>query len=506
VSILEGLAGGFVSAVEGPRAVAMVGGVAWGIIGGAIPGISGAVAMALALPFTFAMDAATALVMLAGVWAGANYGGSIPAILMRIPGTPAAAACLMDGYELTRQGKAAKALGVSLVCGTIGGVASIIVLIALVLPLGELVLQFGSPETFALALFALTLLAGLAEASFLKGLASGFVGLLLTTVGLDTLTGSLRFTFGRTELLTGIDVVAAMVGLFAVTEMFHRIAHPGENPVVLTDRAHTAFPTLSELRALWPATLIGTIVGLIVGVMPGAGATASSFVAYNEARRWSKRPELFGKGSMEGVAAPETANNAVQGGDLVPTLALGIPGSNSAAIMLAALILHGIQPGPFLLSKHPQLVYTLFAGLLIVNVLMIPVGLVILRLCLLALRLSPPALVGAVLALCIIGTYAAELHIVNPWMALAFGVLGYGMRAFGFSAAAMVLGMVLGVMAESELRRSLIISHGSWSIFLTRPITATLLFLTVGVLVYPLVLGALRRRRMGRAAAGPATA
>ena len=506
MTLIEGLAGGFVSALEGHRIVAMVGGVAWGIVGGAIPGISGAVAMALALPFTFAMDATTALVMLAGVWAGANYGGSIPAILMRIPGTPASAAALLDGWELTRQGKAAKALGVSLVCGTIGGLISIVVLVALVLPLGEVVLRFGSPETFALALFALTLLAGLAEASFLKGLASGFVGLLLTTVGLDTLTGSLRFTFGRTELMTGIDVVAAMVGLFAITEMFHRIAHPGESPVVMAKGAHTAFPTLRELRELWPATLIGTIVGLIVGVMPGAGATASSFVAYNEARRWSKRPELFGKGSMEGVAAPETANNAVQGGDLVPTLALGIPGSNSAAIMLAALILHGIQPGPFLLSKHPQLVYTLFAGLLIVNVLMIPVGLVILRLCLLALHLATPVLVAAVLALCVIGTYAAELHIVNPWIALAFGVLGCGMRAYGFSAAAMVLGMVLGVMAESELRRSLIISHGSWSIFVTRPITATLLFLTVGVLVYPLVLAALRRRRTGRAAAGPATA
>ena len=304
MSILQGLAGGFVSALEWSRIVAMVGGVTWGIIGGAIPGISGAVAMALALPFTFAMDATTALVMLAGVWAGANYGGSIPAILMRIPGTPASAAALLDGYELTRQGKAAKALGVSLVCGTIGGVISIVVLIAMVLPLGEVVLQFGSPETCALAIFALTLLAGLAEASFLKGLASGFVGLLLTTVGLDTLTGSLRFTFGRTELMTGVDVVAAMVGLFAMTEMFYRIGHPGESPIVVTDRAHTAFPTLRELRDLWPATLIGTIVGLIVGVMPGAGATASSFVAYNEARRWSKRPDLFGKGSMEGVAAP----------------------------------------------------------------------------------------------------------------------------------------------------------------------------------------------------------
>ncbi len=506
MSVLEGLAAGFASAVEGPRFVAMVAGVAWGIIGGAIPGISGAVAMALALPFTYALDATTALCMLAGVWAGANYGGSIPAILMRIPGTPASAACLMDGYELTRQGRAAKALGVSLVCGTIGGLVSIVVLIALVLPLGEAVLYFGSPETFALAVFALTLLAGLSEASFLKGLASGFFGLLLTTVGLDTLTGSLRFTFGRAELMTGIDVVAAMVGLFAVSEMFYSISHRGAAPVMVTDRAHTAFPTLAELRELWPATLIGTIVGLVVGVMPGAGATASSFVAYNEARRWSKHPELFGKGSMEGVAAPETANNAVQGGDLVPTLALGIPGSNSAAIMLAALILHGIQPGPFLLVKHGQLVYTLFAGLLIVNVLMIPVGLLILRGCLLALRLAPPLLVAAVLALCVIGTYAAELQAVNPWTALAFGVLGYGMRVYGFSAAAMVLGMVLGVMAESELRRSLIISHGSWAIFMTRPITAVLLVMTVGVLVYPLVLGALRRRRAARAASGPATA
>jgi putative tricarboxylic transport membrane protein len=286
--------------------------------------------------------------------------------------------------------------------------------------------------------------------------------------------------------------------------MFHRIAHPEGVPLLLTDRAHTAFPTLAELRALWPATLVGTIVGLVVGVMPGAGATASSFVAYNEARRWSRHPELFGKGSMEGVAAPETANNAVQGGDLVPTLALGIPGSNSAAIMLAALILHGIQPGPFLLAKHGQLVYTLFAGLVIVNLLMIPVGLVILRLCLLALRLSPPALVAAVLALCVIGSYAAELQMVNPWIALAFGVLGYGMRIYGFSAAAMVLGMVLGVMAESELRRSLIISHGSWTIFLTRPVAAALLFLTVAVLAYPLVLGLLRRRRAGRLATGPA--
>lgn len=505
MGFLEHLFAGFVSALSGYGILIMAAGVAWGIVGGAIPGISGAVAMALALPFTFALDAPTALILLAGVWAGANYGGSIPAILMRMPGTPASAACLLDGYVLAQQGRAAKALGVSLICGTIGALISIVVLIALVLPLGEIVVHFGSPEVFALALFGLTLIAGLSGPSFLKGIASGFFGLLLTTVGLDTLTGSMRFTFGSAELLTGIDTISVMIGLFAVSEMFYLIAHPARPAgEVVAGRAGTAFPNFRELREVGRATFVGTVVGLVVGIMPGAGATASSFVAYNEARRWSKRPELFGKGSMEGVAAPETANNAVQGGDLVPTLALGIPGSNSAAIMLAALLLHGIMPGPFLLTKHPDLVFTLFAGLILVNLLMIPVGIVILRLCLLALKLDPPVLIASVLALIVIGTYAGDLFVLNPVQALIFGVIGYGMRIWGFSAAAAVLGIVLGVLAESELRRSLIISHGEWSIFVTRPVCAVLLFLTLGVLLYPAFMTALRRWRARRVAAAPA--
>jgi len=504
MGVIEHLLAGFATALHGSGLLVMVAGVAWGIIGGAIPGISGAVAMALALPYTFNMDAATALVMLAGVWAGANYGGSIPAILMRMPGTPGSAAALLDGYELTKQGHAAKALGVSLVCGTIGGLVSIVVLIALVLPLGNLVLAFGSPEVCALAVFGLTLIAGLSGSSMLKGLAAAGFGLLLTTVGLDTLTGSLRLTFGRRELLSGVDIISTMVGLFAVSEMFYQLAHPRRREAAPVAEAHTAFPTLAELRGVGRATLVGTIVGLIVGIMPGAGATASSFVAYNEARRWSKRPDLFGKGSMEGVAAPETANNAVQGGDLVPTLALGIPGSNSAAIMLAALILHGIVPGPFLLAQHSDLVFTLFAGLLLVNLLMIPVGIFILRGCLLALRLPPPTLVASILAIIVIGTYAADLFLLNPVLALIFGVIGYGMRISGFPPAATVLGLVLGFLVESELRRSLIISHGSWAIFVTHPISAVLLALTLGVLVYPTLLNLRRSRRPpGSAAAAP---
>jgi putative tricarboxylic transport membrane protein len=283
--------------------------------------------------------------------------------------------------------------------------------------------------------------------------------------------------------------------------MFWQIAHPKRGAVEPVGQAHTAFPTLAELRGVSRATVVGTIVGIIVGIMPGAGATASSFVAYNEAKRWSKRPDLFGKGSMEGVAAPETANNAVQGGDLVPTLALGIPGSNSAAIMLAALILHGIVPGPFLLTKHTGLVYTLFAGLILVNLLMIPVGIVILRGCLLALKVAPPVLVASILAVIVIGTYAADLFILNPVLALAFGLVGYAMRVYGFSAAATVLGLVLGFLAETELRRSLLISYGSWAIFVTRPISAVLLLMTLSVLLYPAVMHARSRRHSRRLAA-----
>lgn len=498
MNFLEHLANGFVAALQGPGIILMIAGVAWGIIGGALPGISGAVATALALPFTFGLSPAMALVVLAGVWAGANYGGSIPAILMRMPGTPGAAAALLDGYELTRRGHASKALGISLVCGTIGGLISIIFLMLTVVPLGELVLRFGSPEIFLVSLFGLTLLAGLSERSFLKGLASGFFGLLLTTIGLDTLTGSVRLTFGRSQLLAGVDIVSVMIGLFAVSEMLHQMVSRSDPSRLAVGAASTAFPTLAELRGVTRATFIGTIVGLTVGVMPGAGATASSFVAYNEARRWSKRPELFGKGSMEGIAAPETANNAVQGGDLVPTLALGIPGSNSAAIMLAALILHGIQPGPFLLSRHADLVYTLFAGLILVNLMMIPVGIVILRLCLMALRLSHPALIALILVLIVTGTYAADLFILNPILALVFGVVGYAMRRYGFSPAATVLGIVLGVMVESELRRSLIISHGSWAIFVTRPASLILVLLTLAGLIYPIV-NSLRMARGRRA-------
>jgi putative tricarboxylic transport membrane protein len=400
---------------------------------------------------------------------------------------------VLDGYELVRQGKAGKALGVSLVCGSIGGLLSVFMLIALIGPLQRVVLAFGSPEIFALTVFGLTVISTVSGPSITKGIASAMFGLLLATVGLDQIAGMPRFTFGRPELLSGFSLVAVIIGLFAVSEMLRMIAEPPARPAKVDRKVNTEFPTLRELRDLWPATLVGSIVGMIVGVA-GAGGPVSSFVAYGEAKRWSKRPDLFGKGSMEGVAAPETANNSDQGSALVPALALGIPGSPSAAIVLAALILHGIQPGPFLLERNTELLFTFFGALILVNVLMLPVGALILRLCIELVAVRPAVLAATVLVLSMIGTYALNLSVADAAVALLFGVVGYAMRAFGFSPAATVLGLVLGFIMEGELRRSMLISLGDPLSLLSRPLTFVLLALAALVLLRPLIARVAGRR------------
>lgn len=481
--------------------LALLLGLSWGTIGGALPGVAGPQAMALLLPLTFAMDATTALMLLAGVWTGANYGGSIPAILIRTPGTASSAAAIVDGNALARRGEAGKALGVSLVCGSIGGFISVVVLIALVLPLGELALKFGPPEICALALFGLTVISTLSGSSLPKGLASGLFGLLLTTVGLDQITGSPRFTFDRPELLGGFGLIAVMIGLFAISEMFYQVAHPATatNSPPIDRKVNTALPSLKELIGLWRATAIGSVSGLILGVA-GAGGPVSSFVAYSEAKRWSKRPELFGKGSLEGVAAPETANNSDQGSALVPALALGIPTSASAAVILAALVVQGIQPGPLLVEQHSELVYAFFAALLLSNILMIPVGIWILRLAIRLVSVSIPVLTAGVLVLSVVGTYALDLRMQDALVAVIFGIIGFFMRTFGFSTAAAVLGMVLGYLMEGALRRSMVLSNGNLDIFIDRPVAATILVAAVVALIGPLFAGLIQKHRRRRAA------
>lgn len=494
----ELLGQGFITAFQPAALLAMTLGVVWGILGGALPGISQSIAMALILPLTFGMDATTALMVLAGVWAGAAYGGSIPAILIKTPGTPGAAVTVLDGYQLNLQGKPGKALGISLVTGTIGGLISVVFLIFLVVPLAQITLAFSPAEYFSLTLFGLTIISSLGGPSMLKGLLSGLAGLLFATIGLDPLSGSQRFTFGNTNLYDGLEIVAIMVGLFAVAEMLRQATFLTTWEKVTDRKVAMEFPSLAEFNSVRRATLIGTIVGLIAGVMPGAGATVSSFVAYNEAKRFSKHPELFGKGSLEGVAAPETANNAVQGGDLVPALALGIPGSNSAAIMMAALILHGITPGPLLLSNNPDVVYGLFASLIVVNILMLVIGFVILRLSMEIVNVRTPYLVMGVLLLVSIGGYAINNSVFDVGTALAFGVLGFFMNKYGFSPPSMVLGAILGFLMETSFRRGLILSSGDWGTFLERPISLVFLVLALLTLIYPVLATGLDRFRASR--------
>ncbi|MEW6672287.1 MAG: tripartite tricarboxylate transporter permease [Thermodesulfobacteriota bacterium] len=472
-------------------------GVFWGILGGALPGITGSIAMALLLPFTFSMKPSIAFMMLAGVYIGAMYGSSITAILIRTPGAPASAATVLDGYELQKQGKGSVALGISLITGTIGGLVSVIVLIGLAIPLATIALAFGPPEYFGLTVFGLAIISSLAGKSIVKGLISGVLGLMLSTIGMDPFSGVPRFTYGSDELLGGIDLIAAMIGLFAVSEVFVQASEIGEWEKI-KEGFSSKFPTWAELKTTVRSTILGTVIGTIVGIMPGAGGTIAAFIAYNEGKRWSKHPEKFGKGSLEGVAAPESANNAVTGGAMVPLLAFGIPGSNAAAIMLGALMLHGLRPGPLLFQNNPDIVYGLFVGMIIANIFMLIQGYLLIKPCIYIVNISKPSLLASIMALIIVGTYSINNNINDLWIALITGVIGYLMRKYDFSPSAMILALILGFMVETSLRRSLVLSYGNFSCFYTRPIALALIILAIITLILPIVrsIRAARKERL----------
>ena len=461
-------------------------GVLWGIIAGGLPGITGSIGMALLLPLTWSMDSSVALMMLAGVYVGAQYGSSIPAILIKTPGAPSSAATVLDGYEMHKRGETGRAMGISLVTGTVGGLISVVALIALSLPLAEVALAFGPPEYFALAFFGITIISTLSGGNYVKGFMSGLFGLSLATIGLDPFSGTGRFDFGNLDLLSGFDMIAVMVGLFAVSEVMVQARSLAGWEKISNKGLAAKLPSLKELKHLMPITLWSSVIGVVVGVIPGAGATIASFIAYAEAKRWSKHPEEFGKGSAEGIAAPETANNAVTGAAFVPLLALGIPGSASAAIMLGAIMLHGLQPGPMLFVRNPDVVYGLFMGMFIANIAMLGVGLVTLQAAVRIVNLPQPFLLSGILALVTIGTFSINNNLFDVWTALAFGVIGYFMTLNKFSPASAVLGMVLGFIMETNLRRSLMLEQGvGWEIFIQRPISLVLLIIAFVSLVFP---------------------
>ncbi|MDF1592492.1 MAG: tripartite tricarboxylate transporter permease [Desulfobacterales bacterium] len=484
--MVENLLLGFREAISWQSLGLMVLGSVWGFIGGALPGIQASTAMALILPLTWSMPPSGALMMLAAIYVSAEYSHSVPAILIRTPGTSAALVTTFDGYPLHQQGKGGKALSISLYGGFVGQLIGNSLLIVMVIPLSRIALAFGPPEFFALAVFGLTLVSSLGEKSVIKALVSSALGVAFATVGLDPLSGTLRFGFGVSHLVDGFETVAVLVGLLAVSEIF--IQARDARPITkFKGSISTKLVTWGEFKKLLPLISWTSLLGLFIGALPGAGATIASLVAYSEAKRWSKHPDMFGKGSYEGVAAPETANNSAISGAMVPLLAFGIPGSGSAAIMIAALMLHGVTPGPMLFIKNPEIVYGLFVALFIATFMMLAMGLASIRPLIKLVSVPKPILLGCIMALVFVGMYTHNASLFNVGTALAFGLIGYLMHRYDFSPAACVLGFVLGPMVEISFRRSLIISNDSLAVFVQRPISLVLLVLAALTFIVPLI-------------------
>jgi len=457
-----------------PLVLFVVAGVAWGIAGGALPGISPSISMALLVPFTYGVDPASAIVLLASVYVGAEYGGSIPAVLINTPGTNAAAATALDGYAMHRKGHGAEALGISLYSGVIGAVVGLVMLVALTGPLARLALAFTPMSYFGLGVLGLSIIASLSGGSTLKGLAAGLLGLMIASIGSDPISGLPRFTFGRPELLDGIAPVLAMVGLFAVSELLEQSSTGVWRK---TETLRLRLPGAALRRRLIRPQIIGSAIGTVEGVMPGAGGTVASFLAYNEARRWSSNKAEFGNGSPEGIAAPECANNAVAATALIPVLSFGIPGSNSAAILLGGLLIHGLTPGPTLFAENPDLILALYTGLFVAALALAVLGMVTLPVCLWLVNRSKGYLMAFIFALIFSGVYSINNSLFDVALVLAFGVGGFLMRILGLPVLPTVLGVVLGYLVESHYRRSLVLSGGDHAIFAEDGIAIALLTL-----------------------------
>lgn len=470
---------GFVHACSPMNLIMMCAATALGITIGCLPGLSAAMGVALLLPVTFGMDPATGLIVLGGIYCGAIFGGSISAILIHTPGTPASAATAIEGYALTKKGKAAKALAVAVFASFCGGLLSCISLYFFSPFLAELAMKFKSPEYFWLSIFGLTIIAGVSSKSLLKGFMSGILGLLISTIGMDPMEGVERFMMGQDSLYNGVNVTCALIGLFSMSQVMILAEKK------IKERAKAAAFTGSlllnrqEIKRLTPTITRSWIIGNILGILPGAGATIACFMGYNEARRFSHHKEEFGNGSIEGVAGSEAANNAVTGGSLIPTLTLGIPGESVTAVLMGGLIIHGLQPGPELFSTYAGMTYTFFAGFVLVQFAMLVIGLAGCRMFAQVSRLSDSILIPSIFVLCVVGSFAIHNSFADVILMFIFGVIGYFVRKFDLNAAAIVLGLILGPIGENGLRRSLYLSDGDPTILFSTPLCWMLIVLCV---------------------------
>jgi putative tricarboxylic transport membrane protein len=467
---------GFKAALQ-PTNVAMIFlGVTSGMIIGVLPGLTATMAIALLVPFTFGMDIAHGLSMLMGIFCAVIYSGSVPSILIKTPGTPAAAATVLDGYPIAQRGEADRALSISLLASFVGGFTGALIMTFASPQLSKIALKFSAPEYFALAVFGLSIIISISGRSIFKGLMMGLFGLLLCTVGLDPMSGYPRFTFGSMNLFEGPPFIPTLIGLFAMGEVFASVEQIYTRKKVET-QIKSVLPRFEDVKACAVTLVKSSGIGSFIGVIPGAGSDIAAFVAYGEAKRSSSHPETFGQGEIRGVAAADSANNACTGGSMIPMLSLGVPGDAVTAVLLGAFIIQGVQPGPLLYRDHIDLVYTIFASMLMANVAMFLVGLVGIRFFIRIISIDRNVLIPIIFILSMVGSFSMRNSVFDMGVTIFFGLVAYFMQKYDYPASPVLLALILGPLAESSLRRSLIVSQGDPTIFFTRPICVTLLAL-----------------------------
>jgi len=475
----------------------------WGFIGvtlgtavGVLPGVGPALTVAMLLPITVKLDPTGALIMFAGIYYGAMYGGSTTTILLNTPGESASIATALEGNKMAKRGRAGPALATSAIGSFVAGTIATILLTLLAPVVVEVALKFGPTEYFALMVFAFVTVAAVLGSSTVRGLTMLFLGLLLGLVGIDDQTGQMRFAFGVPELMDGIDVVVLAVGLFAVGEALYVAAYQSRQEEKLEHMSGSLWMSREDWRRSWPAWLRATAIGFPFGTIPAGGAEIPTFLSYALEKKLSKHPEEFGNGAIEGVAGPEAANNASSAGVLVPLLTLGIPTSATAAILLAAFQNYGIQPGPLLFQTQGALVWGLIASMYVGNILLLILNLPLIGLWVKVLKIPRPLLYAGILVFATLGAYSLHQSVIDLLTLYVFGLLGFMMRRWGFPVAPAVIGLILGPLAESQFRRALAISEGDPTVFLSSPISVTILAITAALLVVPLILRLVRRPKV----------